>query len=129
MADWWTDASKIFGMYEKALVTDVETGKSFWVVRRGGSKHADCQPLTLKDTQIMRENYGGQWSWSRRAVVVTVDGQHLAASQNGMPHGEGAIQDNGFPGHFCIHFLNSRTHGTNNLDPQHQAMVKKAAGL
>ncbi|MDH7479341.1 MAG: LysM peptidoglycan-binding domain-containing protein [Syntrophomonadaceae bacterium] len=129
LADWWTDASKTFGLYEKALVTDIETGKSFWVVRRGGSKHADCQPLTFQDTRIMLENYGGQWSWARRAIVVTVEGQQLAASQNGMPHGEGAIKDNGFPGHFCIHFLNSRTHGTNNIDPRHQAMIRKAAGL
>lgn len=127
LADWWTDASKVFGLYEKAMVTDVETGKSFWVQRRGGSKHADSQPLTTKDTAIMKQIYGGEWSWARRAIVVAVDNQNLAASMNGMPHGDGAL-DNGFPGHFCIHFLNSRTHGTDNLDPQHQAMVQKAAG-
>jgi hypothetical protein len=98
------------------------------VQRRGGSKHADCQPLTAEDTAVMRKIYGGQWSWARRAIVVSLDGKHMAASMNGMPHGAGAIKNNDFDGHFCIHFLNSRTHESNKLDSAHQAMVKKAAG-
>ena len=48
---------------------------------------------------------------------------------NGMPHGAGAIKDNDFDGHFCIHFYASRTHGGNRVDERHQNMVLKAAGL
>ena len=44
---------------------------------------------------------------------------------NGMPHGSGPL-DNGFSGHHCIHFVNSRTHGTNRVCPLHQAAIKKA---
>ena len=69
----------------------------------------------------------GSWSWERRAIWVTIDGVRYAASMNCMPHGEGAIKENGFPGHHCIHFLNSRTHGGDNLDPDHQACVALAA--
>jgi hypothetical protein len=124
----WNEASRILAVGDRALITDVETGLSFRVQRRGGSKHADCQPLTAEDTAVMRKIYGGQWSWARRAIVVSLDGKHMAASMNGMPHGAGAIKNNDFDGHFCIHFLNSRTHESNKLDSAHQAMVKKAAG-
>ena len=56
------------------------------------------------------------------------NGVTLAASINGMPHGGGSIADNNFEGHICIHFLNSRTHGTDNVDPDHQNAVGEAAG-
>ncbi len=129
LVDWWTVASKVFSIGKIATVTDVDTGISYRVIRKGGTNHADCQPLTEWDTAKMKQAYGGSWSWTRRAIIVDVDGRRLAASQNGMPHGGQSIYDNNFPGHFCIHFLNSRTHGTNRVDENHQAMVKKAAGL
>ncbi len=129
MADWWTVASKVFAIGDVATITDLDTGLKFQVVRKGGSKHADCQPLTAADTATMLKIYGAEWSWARRAILVSVNGRVFAASQNGMPHGDRSIWDNNFPGHFCIHFLNSRTHGTDNLDPAHQAAVHKAAGL
>ena len=42
----------------------------------------------------------------RRAIIVLIDeNQIIAASMYGrMPHGAGALQ-NGFPGHFCVHFF------------------------
>ena len=55
-----------------------------------------------------------------------VDGKRYAASMNCMPHGEGSIKNNNFDGHYCIHFTNSRTHGSNKVDPQHQAAIQKA---
>jgi len=129
MADWWTTASQIFAIGDIAVITDLDTGLTYRVKRTGGSKHADCQPLTSQDTAAMLKAYGGQWAWTRHAILVEIDGHVFAASQNGMPHGGDSIYDNNFAGHFCIHFLNSRTHGTDNLDPAHQSMVRKAAGL
>ncbi len=129
MADWWTEAQYIFSRGKVAKITDIDTGISYYTIRKAGSNHADCQPLTAADTAKMKQIYGGQWSWTRRAVIVEVDGIKLAASQNCMPHGGQSIYDNNFPGHYCIHFLNSRTHGTNRVDENHQAMVYKAAGL
>ena len=40
--------------------------------------------------------------------------------------GSGSITDNNFGGHHCIHFTNSRTHGTNKVCSLHQAAIKKA---
>lgn len=128
LADWWTVASKVFAVGNIATVTDVDTGLTYKVKRKGGTNHADCEPVTVADTAIMKKARGGYWSWNRRAVIVEVNGHRFAASQNGMPHGFQNIYDNNFSGHFCIHFLNSRTHATNSLDAAHQAMVLKAAG-
>lgn len=124
----WSEADALFDTFSVAEIVDVETGRRFRVRRYYGRLHADAEPLTARDAQIIRELYGGSWSWERRAIVVEIGGRRLAASMNGQPHGAGGITDNGFPGHFCIHFLGSMTHGTRRIDPEHQAMVLRAAG-
>lgn len=111
-----------------AVIKDLITGKSFNVRRLGGSNHADMEPLTAADTAILKGIYGGSWSWLERAVLVQVGGKSIAGSMAGMPHDVQTIYDNQFPGHFDLHFLNSRTHNTNSIDPEHQNMVLKAAG-
>lgn len=126
----WSDANGIFPRGALATVTDVETGLTYQVKRYVGTNHADCEPLTAEDTAIMKKIYGGQWSWARRAIIVTVNGRKLAASQNGMPHAAhlDSLPNNNFAGHICIHFLGSKTHTGNKVDAKHQQMVKKAAG-
>ncbi|MEW6524703.1 MAG: LysM peptidoglycan-binding domain-containing protein [Bacillota bacterium] len=124
----WTQVDRIFPRNTTAQVTDVHTGLSFTVRRRGGWAHADVEPLTRADTDMLRRIYGGGWSWARRPVVVEVGGYRIAASMNGMPHGGASLTNNGFPGHHCIHFLGSLTHGTQVVDAGHQAAVREAVG-
>jgi hypothetical protein len=123
----WDIANQILPKGTTFTVIDVETGLQFRVQRRAGNKHADVQPLTRKDTQIMKKIYNGRWSWDRRAIIALVDDQMIAASMHGMPHGAGAIK-NGFPGHFCIHFWGSTTHRSSNMDLAHKLMILKAGG-
>ncbi|XNQ39414.1 hypothetical protein AA0X95_12865 [Bacillus sp. 1P10SD] len=123
----WDEVNQILPKYSKFIVLDVETGKQFHVQRRAGSHHADVQPLTPKDTKIMKKIYGGKWSWKRRAIIVIHKNQWIGASMHGMPHGAGALKNN-FPGHFCIHFYGSTTHRTNTMDLSHMLMVLKASG-
>jgi hypothetical protein len=123
----WDIVNQILPIGTIFTVIDVETGLQFRVQRRAGNKHADAQPLTRRDTQIMKKIYNGRWSWNRRAIIVLVGDQMIAASMNGMPHGAGAIK-NGFPGHFCIHFWGSTTHRSGKMDPAHQLMILKAGG-
>jgi hypothetical protein len=125
----WDVAQHLFPLRSDALVVDYRTGLSFWVRRLAGSRHADVQPLTAADTAVMKRIYGGSWSWARRPVLVEVSGHRLAASMNGMPHGAGSIQGNGFPGHFCIHFLLSEVHKTRAIDPGHLWAILTAAGV
>lgn len=125
--DWWTsDIQSIFARGTTAVVTDVATGLAWREKRTGGTNHADVQPLTASDTAVLKKVYGGTWSWSRRAIFVTINGVNYAASMNGMPHGGGSITNNNFNGHHCIHFTNSRTHGSNKVCSLHQAAIKKA---
>lgn len=123
----WTKVDQLLPRYSKFTVMDLETGKKFNVQRRAGSHHADVQPLTAKDTKIMKSIYGGKWSWKRRAIIILNKKQRIAASMHGMPHGAGALKNN-FPGHFCIHFYGSTTHRTNSMDLSHKLMILKAAG-
>jgi hypothetical protein len=129
----WDTMNKRLPRKEIFDVLDLETGLMFRVQRRAGSSHADVQPLTKRDTRIMKQIYNGRWSWKRRAILVgkpedLLRGQAYAASMHGMPHGGDGILDNDFSGHFCIHYLDSRTHGSNKVDFDHHLMVLKAAG-
>ncbi|MBW8351229.1 hypothetical protein K0H71_17545 [Bacillus sp. IITD106] len=123
----WDEVNEILPRYSKFTILDVETGKRFNVQRRAGSGHADVQPLTKKDTKIMKAIYNGKWSWKRRAIIVIHKDQWIAASMHGMPHGAGKL-DNNFRGHFCVHFNGSTTHRRKTEDLSHQLMVLKAAG-
>lgn len=124
----WEEADKLFPKFDRARIIDVDTRLAFWVQRRAGSDHADVQPLTKEDTEIMKTIYQGKWSWQRKAIIVELEnGRRLAASMHGMPHGAGAIQGNNFKGHFCVHFLGSTTHGSKKPNTAHQIMVWKAA--
>ncbi|MBD2872164.1 hypothetical protein [Paenibacillus arenilitoris] len=124
----WEEAKELLPRKSVFSVTDIESGLTFRVQRRAGSDHADVQPLTKKDTQIMKHIYRDKWSWKRKAVLVHSDGKWVAASMNGMPHGGDGIPDNDFSGHFCIHFYLSSTHKSDQPDLAHQLMVHKAAG-
>jgi len=126
----WDEVNKIFPKYASATVIDLDTGLQFQIQRRGGYNHVDVQPLNANDTAIMKSIYEGQWAWQRKAVILQLNnGQRIAASMNGMPHGQGAIKDNDFDGHFCIHFRNSKTHGSKKVDLAHQMMIWKAGNV
>lgn len=126
--DWFkSDIQKIFPKGLTVRVVDVDTGLSWYEQRRGGSNHADVQPLTKEDTEKLKRAYGGKWAWTRRAIWVIINDTAYAASMNGMPHGGSSIKNNGFDGHHCIHFTNSRTHCSDKVCPNHQKMIKKAA--
>jgi len=99
----------------------------------------------------MKESWGGDWSWTRRPVIIVINGRRIAASMAGMPHvGRGSsptgviiknrsvgygtgsnldkIKGNNMDGHFDVHFLKSRTHGTNRIDPDHQNAIREGTG-
>jgi LysM repeat protein len=125
----WKYINDMFPMGSNVTLQDFETGRKFRIHHLFGQNHADCEPLTADDSAIMKDIFGGEWSWDRRAAIIWLDGQPVACSMAGMPHGTSQdIYGNDFDGHFCIHFLHSRTHGTEVIDPDHQAAVRQAAG-
>ncbi|MDA8235197.1 MAG: hypothetical protein M0Z31_10430 [Clostridia bacterium] len=96
----WDEVKYLFPYGVKAKVTDLDTGKSFLAQRLAGYSHADVKSLTPQDKKVIKEIYGGNWSWKRRAVLVHVGGRKVAASLSGMPHGQdgkGGFFDLRFP--------------------------------
>ncbi|QQE75603.1 LysM peptidoglycan-binding domain-containing protein [Brevibacillus composti] len=127
--DWFEAAQYLMPIHAVAVVTDFETKKQFRVKRTIGAFHSDTEPLTAADAAMIKEVWGGRYSWQVRPVVVEVNGRKLAASMTSMPHSMEYIADNNFDGHFDIHFRNSLRHKDNLIDPDHQAAIKTAAGL
>lgn len=150
--DWWTEAQYVIPIGSDFQVVDFNTGKSFNVRRTTGANHADCETLTLADTNIMKEVWGGNFSWTSRPILIKFNGRQIAASMSSLPHagndvtaggvwtswrsdnyGAGTnfdwIKSNGIDGHFDIHFLNSTAHNTGLVNLNHQLNVKTAAGI
>ena len=126
----WSQINDLFPIGSNATLLDFETGLTFRIHHLFGTNHADCEPLTAEDTSIMLDCFGGSWSWERRAAILILDECAIACSMAGMPHGSSQdIYGNNFDGMFDLHFLNSRTHGSNQIDWDHQSMVRRAAGL
>jgi len=142
LMDWYS--SNIQSIFYKgciAVVTDVKTGLSFKVKRWSGGNHADVEPLTANDTRVMCQIYGVAKAqdiydnnlYQRRPVLVTVGKRSFCGSVFGFPHNypEGdTIADNDFYGQFCIHFVNSKTHGGDSgvvkVDSDHQEAIQYA---
>lgn len=146
MQDLITKGKSVF------TIEDFYTGQTFNVIAAYGGVHSDVETLTQADTNVVKQLWGGDFSWARRPVLVHFQGRVFAASMNGMPHAglenqpEGkyisnrsagfgygynfdSIKGNGIDGHFCLHFRDSKLHSNRKMDAQHQEAVKIAAGL
>lgn len=86
-------------------------------------RHADSEPATLTDTQIMYKAFGNKNTWTAKAVYAKLpNGTWTVASMHNYPHLSGSNNNNGFDGHLCVHFLrdmdecmkNDPNYGVNN---------------
>ncbi len=149
----WGEAKPLFNYRSTVVVIeDFYTGKQFNLMISYGTNHADVEPVTANDTAIVKEIWGGEFSWVRRPVLVHHNGRVLAGSMIAMPHagidsqpegktlskrsggyGRGynldSVKNNALDGVLCLHFRDSRNHAKNRLDKQHQDCVKIAAGI
>lgn len=147
----WNEVNNyIFSRGTVAKVEDVYTGRKFNIIRTMGDNHADCETVTEADTQIMKEIFGG-FNWSKRPILLYIDGKRYAASMAGMPHAgldtapafivvEGlsggygygqnldTIKNNNMDGVFDVHFINSRRHMEGGVsatvDIEHQKNIE-----
>ncbi|MFT9497291.1 LysM peptidoglycan-binding domain-containing protein [Anaerosolibacter sp.] len=127
--DWWTEAQYVLPIGAQYKMTDFYTGKSWNMKRSMGANHADCEPITKTDAEIMKQVWGGTYSWKTRPVIVEYNGRKIAASAASMPHDVQTITDNGFSGHMDVHFANSTRHKDGEVDLDHQVNIKIAAGM
>ena len=123
--DWFKGGSSILKRGGYAHLYDIDTGITIRIHRLGGTNHADVEPVTTSDTAKLRRIAGGTFSWRSHAVVLIKGGRYIAAAINTMPHGEQTIRDNDYDGQFCLHLTNSRTHGTDVVNAEHQASIER----
>lgn len=124
----WSELRDNFPKFTPIEVLDLRSGLRYYVQSFSNGAHADVEPLTQHDTDIMLQTFGGRWQWTQRPVWVTVNGRTYAASINGMPHGgQATIESNGMSGHICLHFLGSRPHNGNAaFERDNQRTVEEA---
>jgi peptidoglycan hydrolase-like protein with peptidoglycan-binding domain len=124
---YWSDVKGIFKIGLTARVYDVRSGVVYEVRSFSNGNHADVEPITTGDTELVKSTFGGVWSWDPRPVWVTVNGRTIAGSINGMPHGGGVNDENGMDGQLCLHFLGGSTHNSNKTYAQrHQDAIVEA---
>lgn len=122
---WFNDVKKSASAGQRVTVYHPGSNSSFTLRLYSMGRHADAEPLTLKDTQIMNRGFGAP-SWNINIVYVKLpDGRWTLASMHNRPHLSGAISDNGFGGHLCVHFLRD-TDEVNKNDPNYGADNQKA---
>lgn len=126
---WYNEVKPALGGGPTVRVYHPASGVSFNLKIYSLGRHADAEPKTLKDTQLMNGAFGPA-SWDTRPVYVQLPGgSWTLATMHNYPHLSGSISDNGFGGHLCVHFLRDLEE-TQQRDPnygmQNQRAIRKA---
>ena len=124
--DWFNGGSGAFKKGSYAYIYDIDTGITLRIKRMGGTNHADVEPATAADTAKLLKIAGGRFSWTSHAVILCVNGRYIACAINTLPHGDQTIRNNNYDGQFCLHMVNSTTHGTGAVNAAHQASIVRA---
>lgn len=124
----WNEVKEMLTVNSTYTVTDYNTGVSFEVKYLGGEGHAEVECATSDDTGIFIESFGNEYNYSKRPVVIDINGRNIAASLFGYPHGEDHVSDNNMTGHTCLYFDGSISHVGNVTDIEHQKQIYVASG-
>jgi len=146
----WKEADNIIPVFSKFKVIDYKTRKN-WMMRTSGKFHADVEPLTSADTQIMNSVFGEDSSFETakyRSVIIDINNGKYGAALMGFPHAGSAetefkeitddrsgdfgkgpnwnyIRDNDTTGHYCLHFRGSIRHTDKKSDDRAQSSIDK----
>ena len=122
---WYDDVKKSVSTGQQLSIYHPGSGLNFKLRVYSRGAHADSEPLTLRDTQLMNKAFGPP-SWNINIVYVKLpDGRWTMAAMHNRPHLSGNIKDNGFDGHLCVHFLRDLDEVTKN-DPNYGLSNQKA---
>jgi len=133
--DWYTGGIQSMIRRQTCFkIYDLKSGRLWTAYRQAGGDHIDIEPATAADTKVLCEIYRVSTSeeiasknlWRRRPCLVTVNGHTYACSLYGVPHGDDTISGNNMDGQLCLHFTNSKTHGSKNVDSYHKEAIEYA---
>lgn len=123
--DWFKGGSDVLKKGKYGYIYDYKTGITLKIKRMGGYNHADVEPATAADTKKLLKIAGGKFSWDAHGVVLYANGQYIACSINTLPHGDQTLSGNNYDGQFCLHMLNSKCHGSGEVNSNHQYQISK----
>ena len=110
---WYNDIKPNLSGRPIVQIYDPASGLTWNIQIFSKGQHADGEPPTLQDTQIMYKAFGNQFTWNEKPVFVKLpSGGWCIASMHDRPHEADMISPsiNGFEipgdsgGHLCIHF-------------------------
>ncbi len=122
---WFNDVKPGLRTGQKIELYEPSSGQSWTLRLYSLGRHADAEPATAEDTASMLKAFGGQNTWSQKAVYVRLpSGAWTIGSTHTMPHMSGSIKDNNFDGHLCVHFLRTMSECEKN-DPNYGVSNQK----
>ncbi len=105
MAHWFNDVKKNYRAGQIYTVYDPASGLGWQLKFYAMGNHADSEPLTQLDTDIMNKAFGNVTTWTPKPIYAHMpDGRWILGTMHNTPHLKGAITTNGFDGHLCVHF-------------------------
>ena len=121
---WFNEVKPHLAGGSTLTVVDPATRIQFRLRVDSCGRHADCEPMTLRDTLLMFRALGRP-SWDVHPVMVLLpDGRWTLATMHDRPHLTGTITANGFDGHLCVHFLRDMSECRQN-DPDYGVTNQK----
>lgn len=124
----WDSVKSLMTIGRSYTITDCYTGSTFDLVYTGGENHAEMEPASEQALAGFMEICGREFNYLKRPVLVSLNGQDVAASIQCWPHGSRNIADSGMEGHVCLFFDGSSSHVGSFPDVEHTENIYKAAG-
>lgn len=122
--DWQKEIKYLLEENKVYAVIDLDTQIQFYIKIIDKHHHADIEPNSMQDFEIMQNLAENSWTWRRRPVLLKYNQTtYIPASLALYPHG---YSESKTSGHFCLHFKNSKTNQTNQIDDFHQNTIKIA---
>ena len=130
LSHWFNDVKLKYRAGQTFTVYDPATGLGWNLKFYAMGNHADSEPLTQLDTDIMFKAFGYVNTWTPKPVYARMpDGRWILAAMHNVPHLSGSIRGNGFDGHLCVHFYRDMDEAMRN-DPnygvQNQNVIRTA---
>ena len=126
LAHWFNDVKVKYRAGQTFTVYDPATGLGWNLKFYAMGNHADSEPLTQLDTDIMFKAFGYVNTWTPKPVYARMpDGRWILAAMHNVPHLSGSVKGNGFDGHLCVHFYRDMEEAARN-DPNYGVQNQNA---
>lgn len=124
-ANWFSEIRSRARLMPDVVIYDPDSGLHFNLHMFSFGKHADSEPPTKEDTEILYQ-INGKGNWAPKYVwVIFSDGRVYIASIHSNGHTVDHDNDNGISGHICLHFprIMSEAEATGPYAVSHQKEI------